>query len=188
MNFRAHTAIQPGHSHCVRQDLTGRRHQRGQGPAINPTILVQRQGRSLRGLHRRRTIIEMNFCPTCTCREVCWGPGTTAKPSRCNYKGKTVSEVACPSCSESSSSRSPASIAIYAPLSTWGLGRRLGQPAPSCPAVRPSAAGLSCRSAHRAHCQHPDCLTTGPPSDMAKLPNVINTIYKGTSSSNITRT
>ena len=52
---RPHAAIQPGHLHRgVRQDPHAvRRHHRGQSPWLSTrSVLVQRQGRSLRGVHR----------------------------------------------------------------------------------------------------------------------------------------
>ncbi len=68
---RSHTAVQPGDLYgCVRQDpLTVRRHYRGQGARVSARpVLVQRQGRSLRGLLGRRHHQDRDELPArCLC-------------------------------------------------------------------------------------------------------------------------
>ena len=97
-------------------------------------VLVQRQGRALRGVLRRRHLkIEMNFLPDVyvPC-EVCRAPGTTGRPSRCTTRARRS-----PRCSTCRSRRrrtsSPPIPAIARHLRTLievGLGYvRLGQPA-----------------------------------------------------------
>ena len=77
---RPHAAIQPGHLHRgVRQDPHPvRRHHRGQSPRLPARpILVQRQGRSLRGVHRRRHHQDRDELPA---RRVCAVRGVPGRP------------------------------------------------------------------------------------------------------------
>ena len=144
---RPHAAIQPGHLHRgLRQDPHAvRGHHRGQSPRLPAgPILVQRQGRSLRGVHRRRHHQDRDELPA---RRVCARarsatvPATTAKPSRCTTRARPSPK--CSTCRSkrrrSSSSRSPASTATCRRWSTsasgtcgWASRRR------RCPAVRRS--------------------------------------------------
>jgi excinuclease ABC subunit A len=100
--------------------------------------------------------IEMNFLPDVyvPC-EVCKGARYNRETLDVHYKGKTVADVLDMPIEEAAEFFAPiTSIARYLrTLVDVGLGYvRLGQPAPPCPAVRPSGSSwrASCRSAPTA--------------------------------------
>ena len=89
---RPHAAVQPGHLHrgLRPRPQAVRRDHRGQGPRVRPgPVLVQRQGRPLRELRRRRHDQDRDELParTSTCRaRSARAPGTTGRPSRCTTR------------------------------------------------------------------------------------------------------
>ena len=80
---RPHAAVQPGHLHRrVRQDPHPvRGHHRGQSPRLPAgPVLVQRQGRPLRGVHRRRHHQDRDELPARRLRAVRGVPGRPLQP------------------------------------------------------------------------------------------------------------
>ena len=148
----------------------------GEGARLHAgPVLLQRQGRSLRGVRRAtaRSRSRCTSCPTCTCRARCArAPATTATRSTSSSRARTS-----PRCSTCRSRRRVEFFANQPPIARHmqtlvdvGLGYvRLGQPAPDAVGRRGAAreaggrAGQARRPATRSTCstsRPPACTST----------------------------
>ena len=122
---------------CSTRSAPVRRDHRGQGPRLPARpVLLQRQGRPLRGLLRRRHHQDRDELPARRLRpcEVCHGARYNRETLEVHYKGKTISEVLDLSIEDACEFFEPIS-SIHRYLKTLvdvGLGYvRLGQPGPT---------------------------------------------------------
>ena len=86
---RSHTTIEPGHLHrCVRQHPQAvRHHRRGEGPRLHARALqLQRAGRSLRGVLRRRHDQDRDALPARRVRAVRGVQGRSLQPRHARHR------------------------------------------------------------------------------------------------------
>ena len=156
---RSHAAIEPGDVHrCVRQRPQAvRLDQRGQGARLHARpVLVQRQGRTLRGVFGRRHPQDRDALPARRVRAMRGVPralATTATRSTSSSRARTSPR--CSTCRwprrSTSSPTSPVSPATCRRSSMSVSGTSdWGSPHPRCRAARRSASKLSAELAKRS--------------------------------------